>query len=122
MRTEEATNDEEKRVEKRRNIVRRRKRRRRRARTRTRTRKRRRRRRRHCIVWFCQLPDSSSRSGWADINAQPTHPLCQLVRRMMIKNTLQHTLSGQWVREGFWQPLYLMIMIMMMISSSSSSP
>ena len=50
-------------------------------------------------MWFCEPAVSSSRSGWADINAQPTHPLCQLVRRMMIKNTAQHTLSGQWVRE-----------------------
>ena len=25
----------------------------------------------------------------------------------MIRNTAQHTLSGQWVREGFWEPLYL---------------
>ena len=27
------------------------------------------------FVWFCQHCRLVSRSGWADINAQPTHPL-----------------------------------------------
>ena len=49
-------------------------------------------------MWFCEPAVSSSRSGWADINAQPTHPLCQLVRMMMIKNT--HYLNSGCV-EGF---------------------
>ena len=58
------------------------------------------------FVWFCQHCWLVSRSGWADINAQPTHPLQPDHLVLTIVNADKYGSPNYQNRPVAWLPLH----------------